>query len=840
MKWLSIVAAVILFLLAAVYALLFTAPGNKLLAPLIVKKIDRATGLQTSLEKFELRPGRFGMVLILSRDNRIETEGTFAVFSRSLEATYRLRFDDLPGLQPLTKTPLYGAFLTEGTVTGRLNDLLINGSSAIAGSTISYAVTLADFTPGPIKATVRDAQATPLLELVGKKPFSTADLSLSVDLKNVDPQALEGDVVLTVSRGVVDTELMKKEFGLTLPKTSYSLKATGHLQGTTISYGVTLESNLAQFYSEGTIAPESLQTDLNYRLDAKELALFKPLTNAPLRGPFKTSGTVKGDRRKMAIAGTTDIADSQSNYDLTLEELKPRQVLVKMNNARLDKLLYLVEQPSFATGRLDVDLNLTDLDPDNLKGKAEVKIGNGEMVSAVFKKEYGITLPQTSFTGGLEANLKGGEIGYRTQFVSNLARFGSEGRFVPKSLGLDLKYNIDIAKLELLRPLTGTPLRGAIKLSGTAKGDRKQLTVEGSSDLAGSETTFRVGLADFSPASITAKIKNLQLARALFMVAKPHYADGVLNVEVNIADAKAGELKGTINSEISRGLLDGKVIASEFELGEMPKTTFSVKAQTTLAGKFIDTATTLDSSLVSLKAKRSRYDLDESLLTSDYLADIPDLDRFFFIAGRHLKGSMAVNGELKKGEHLELTAHADTLGGRLDATVHDDDIHADIKKVQTLAALKMLIYPEVFASSLDGSLDYNLKRKKGIFDANLGDGKFTRNVMLDLLLTLAKTDLYKERFTGTVHSNIDRELLTSDLELRSNSSSIVGKKATLNSKTRQVNARLDVLANNNPIGVTIKGSVDKPEVKLDTTALIKKEANKALQKEVDKLFKKLF
>ncbi|MFO7606400.1 MAG: hypothetical protein R6W72_08890, partial [Desulfurivibrionaceae bacterium] len=104
----------------------------------------------------------------------------------------------------------------------------------------------------------------------------------------------------------------------------------------------------------------------------------------------------------------------------------------------------------------------------------------------------------------------------------------------------------------------------------------------------------------------------------------------------------------------------------------------------------------------------------------------------------------------------------------------------------------------------------------------------------------AKTDLYKERFIGTLRSVIEEESITSDLALKADDSSIVGEKVTLNSKTKVIDARLNVLANNNPIGVVIKGKVDNPEVKLDTSALIKQEAGKVLQKEVDKLLKDIF
>ncbi|MEN8136169.1 MAG: hypothetical protein ABFS18_11635 [Thermodesulfobacteriota bacterium] len=840
MKWLGILVGILVVLFAVVYGLLFTAAGNALITPVIENKINRATALQTSLERFELRPGRFAMTLVLSPGNSCEAEGEFGLFSQQLTATYSVLLADLTTLQPLTKTTLYGTLQTTGTVTGSFNDLLIAGSSAIAAGKTTYSVQLLSFNPGAIQASITDAKAAQLLQLLGKKPFSTANLSLEIDLKSIKPQAMAGEVVLTVSKGTIDTALMKKEFDLTLPETSYAMQATSHLEGREISYRVSLESNLAHLLSEGTVEPESWQTDLNYNVDIAKLELLKPLTNSPLRGPLKTSGTVKGDRQKMTISGTSDLAASQTNYDVTLAEFKAKQVLARMNNGKLDKLLSMVGQPAAAKGRLDVELTLTDLDPDNLKGRAEVKISQGALVRAVFKKEYDLALPQAAFSYGLQAQLQGRDITFTTLLDSPLAKIGSEGSLVPKTMAMDLSYHVDIAKLEVLQPFTGTALRGPLKLKGTAKGDRKLLNIAGASDLAGSATTFQAGLNDFALATITAKINNLQLGRALAMLAQPHYGDGMLNAEVNILAAKAGELKGSITSEISKGVLDGKVIAAEFALGALPATTFTAKTKTTLAGSFIDTATTLNSSLLTLKMQRTRYDLKNELLTSDYQADIPDLDRMFFVTGRHLKGAMTVKGELKNGKHLELTAHADTLGGRLDVTVRDDDVHADIKKIQSLEALKMLIYPEILVSSLDGTLDYNLKEKRGVFVANLSDGKFTRNIMLDLILQLAGTDLYKERFTGTLHSKINQELITSDLDLRANKSSIIGKKTTLNSKTKQVKAKLDVLANNNPIGVTIKGNIDKPSVKLDTSALIKKEVDKLIEKEINKLLKDLF
>ena len=76
--------------------------------------------------------------------------------------------------------------------------------------------------------------------------------------------------------------------------------------------------------------------------------------------------------------------------------------------------------------------------------------------------------------------------------------------------------------------------------------------------------------------------------------------------------------------------------------------------------------------------------------------------------------------------------------------------------------------------------------------------------------------------------------------MRANKSSISGKNIYLNSKTQQIDAKLDIVANNNPIGVTVKGDVNSPKVNVDAEKLLEQKAKKAVDKELNKLFRKLF
>ncbi|MDA3945366.1 MAG: hypothetical protein PF439_01625 [Helicobacteraceae bacterium] len=143
--------------------------------------------------------------------------------------------------------------------------------------------------------------------------------------------------------------------------------------------------------------------------------------------------------------------------------------------------------------------------------------------------------------------------------------------------------------------------------------------------------------------------------------------------------------------------------------------------------------------------------------------DVADLDKLYFATQRHLKGSIAVTGELARVKELDFSAHSKLLGGSVDAKLHNDDFHADMRKLNTLGLLKMLIYPE-----------------------------------------------------------------------------IIGKNVYLNSKSKQIDAKLDINANNNPLKVALKGSVDQPKVTVDASKLIEKKLKKEAGKQINKLLKGLF
>lgn len=592
---------------------------------------------------------------------------------------------------------------------------------------------------------------------------------------------------------------------------------------------------------KGNYSLFSQSFDVAYDVKFDELTTLKSLTGVELHRSFHTNGKVKGDMAFMEVDGISDVASSDTAYHVELTEFNPTSIIAKVKGLKLQELLDIGARKPYASADVNLDINFKNIKPHALDGNILLKTQGAKINTQVMKNDFNITIPNTDFTMDLDAKLKGDDVDYTYNLASNLFKITSSGRVIPTPLKTDIKYALDIKELALLKPVSGADVRGAFRLNGTVKGTKAKLVVDGKSDVASSDTKFEAVLKEFAPASIKANMKNLKLSHLLYMVKQPHYADGIFSLNVDIPDARSGKLEGKVTSSIKKGLLDVKYMTKTYKFKTpMPQTAFQMTTNTTLSGDIIDSKIDLDSTLATFNIQRARVNLKNNTIASDYKAAVSNLDKLFFVTEQHMKGGIVVNGEFKKGKNLDLTILSNVAGGKIDAKLYNDDFHADLLSIQTLDALHMLIYPEIFKASLNAKLDYNLAHKKGKFDGHLVDGKFTKNQMFALIKQYAKVDLYVEKFKGDVHADINKENIVASMDLKSNTSSIKTKNTKLNTKTKTIDSKIDVMANKNPVTVMLKGKTSSPKVSVDVQELIKKEAGKAIEKEVGKLLKNFF
>ncbi|MDQ7044314.1 MAG: hypothetical protein Q9M32_00165 [Sulfurimonas sp.] len=588
-------------------------------------------------------------------------------------------------------------------------------------------------------------------------------------------------------------------------------------------------------HAKGTYALLSQAFDAAYNVKLEKLQNLTKLTKTELLGAFRTNGTAVGDIAYMEIDGVSDVGLSDTTYHVELTDLNPTSIIAKIKNADLESLLELGGQKAYAKAKLDVDINFKNIKVHELDGDISLATRDGILNTKLLNKDLELNIPKTNFAMNLDAVLKGDDINYTYVLNSNLAKVTSDGKVVPAPLNVDIKYALNIAELAVLKPITNADVRGAFKLNGTVKGSKEKMTVNGFSDLASSDTTFTAILKDFKASSLEAQMKNLHLAKVLHMAKQPHYADGIFDLDIAMSNLEAGQLKGTVKSNIKNGLLDVKFISKmqKFKT-RMPKTTFALSTVTELDADIVDTKAQLNSSLANLDIKQARVNLKDGSIVSDYTTTIPNLDKLYFVIERHLKGSFKATGDFKKkDDNTEVTMHSNVAGGVMDVKMHNDDLSADLKSIQTIDAMKMLLYPPVFKAALNGKLAYNVAQKKGKFQGSLVDGGFEKNMAFTMMKQYAQIDLYKENFKGDVSADINKELVLASFDLKSNRSSIKTVNTKINSDTNIIYSKIEIVADKNPLTVVLSGNKSAPKIMIDAKSLMQGQATKEISKQLE-------
>ena len=821
-----------------IYLVLFTSWGNKLLRPFIENKINQSSPIPLTLAKFHLDTSTLDLLIEVNNKNSFSTKGSYSLLSQSVDLSYTLTLEELSQLQELSKKKLSGKLLSTGKIQGELNNFKIKGTSDLAQSQTDYALLFKELTLHKAAIKSNDAQIQKLLSMSGELPYAQGKIDLHIQLTDLNPKALEGSILVKIKEATLNAKTLKKELGFELKKTALKGEFRAKLEGIQITYLAKLNSELAKIYSKGKIQTTDNAINSIYTLDIKELALFKSLSNLPLRGPFYTKGSVGGYDKNFGIQGESNLADSKTEYSFQINKLKPSKLNLKIKDAHLDKLLYMIGEEKYATAKLNADIQLKDLNPNSLEGALDISLNKGFINQGIMAKHFQVSLPKTNFTLNTRAELSAKNIHYKLSFLSNLASIKSEGNTHPKSFKTDASYALNIKELALLKPLTKSSIRGPLATQGKISGDKKDLTLSGDSKLAKSSTQYKLSLKDFKPNKAELTMKEAEAAKLLYLLGEPNYLEAKLNFQANLTSFSP--INGNFNIDMNKGLLHRQEIAKAFDI-QLPYTKFSLNSDGSIKEDKVLAKTSLDSNLATLKMQATHFNIQDSSLQSDYEVFIPFLQRLEPLIKRKIYGELRAKGEIKKQKELIITSHSNIFDGRVDVKMVDEKVNADFKDLHIIKILKMLRYKEVMDAPLNGTFVYNTKTQKGRLDSKFDQAVLSRSKMTNLINSFTPTDLSKERFNeGSLTSVINKEMIHSDLQMRSKSVQLKSKKLIFNSKQEFIDANLALTIKKNPADLLIKGNVNNPSVKIDANSLITPEVKEKVGKEINRFLDKLF
>ena len=630
-----------------------------------------------------------------------------------------------------------------------------------------------------------------------------------------------------VNTGQQDVKLKVNDFTLTL---------------THLNFVAWINDN-SEINISGDLSLFKKSVDLKYDIKINDLSTLKNLTKQEFKGPLFTSGIFIGNDQEAIIQGTSDVAKSQTKYYFNLENYEPRNINIQVKNAKIEDLLTLLNEPSYMKGDLNILADIKNANISKLDGMIVSKITNAKVNNDVVNKEFSQTIQTPiSFQSDINAILTPNKAEIKSNLISPIAEVFMNRTIIDLSTN-DIKtdYKIEVKNLNKLEGIIAKKLNGEFLTNGSFKSFNETIQIEGSSNIFEGITKYTTEFKDSKISNIKFAIESAKLEKFLQVINEPIYATGDLNIQADIKNANLDKLEGVINSKITNGLVVNEVTNTIFKQDLKEKVNFDLYVDTDLIPNQAVSKAVLETTLGNLTTKNSIYNLKENAFNSDYLLNIPQLDKLKDVVKMSLKGKLDISGELYNKENsMLLNGKSDTLGGTFDFDFKNDKLNANLKNIDIQELTSMLDYSKIFDSKANFNLDYDLLTKKGNLLGKLTNGHLLENNFVTLVNQLVKVELTKEVYeTFDINTKINDRILTSDLIMKSQNTQLNIKDSILDLEKNLIDAKINTTIKDKTLDINLKGETSSPQISLDAKDLLKEQINKKIEKKKDKIQQKL-
>lgn len=359
-KVLIAVAAVFLVLLVAVYVVLFTSFGNKIVAGVIENKAKEA-GLELNVSKFVLGFSSLDIEVDISNMLNAKVEGNLSLFKLGFDIDYILALDKAY-IKSLNLNPNQD-FSFGGKLEGRASDFKANGRGFLFGSNIMLDAHIVDYSPLQLKLNANGIKIEELLALVSKPRYVLGVINMNADIVAQDSKPY-GKALINFYTSAINYKLLQNDLNLTLPQNSeLSSQIVANVNGNDVDITTDTKNSYLSIQSQNThydLAKGLLISD--FRVLVPNLSRLESLLKNNAKGALNLSGDLKYGEGVLHLLNAKLIGNGLSfanlpNTDLNLD--------IKAMGDGADKINF----ESFAQSAL---LNITQL-------KGSYKISNSEL-----------------------------------------------------------------------------------------------------------------------------------------------------------------------------------------------------------------------------------------------------------------------------------------------------------------------------------------------------------------------------------------------------------------------------------------------------------------------------
>lgn len=666
-KFFIILTILILVIVSSVFGVLFTKSGNNFIASYIENKVnDEQNDVELKVNDLTLTFNTINFDATINDNSNINIAGDLQIFKKTVDLKYDIKINDLAKLENLTKQKLNGPFSTSGTFAGNEKLSVIEGISNIASSDTKYKLKLEDFTAKNINFSIKNAKIDELLHMVNQPVFAKGNLNASGDIKDANVTTLDGKVFASVRKGKLINEVVNKEFKQNLQTRVYfKSDVNAKLLPNQVQVKSDLITSLADVFTNETLVDlKSGKITSDYKLDVKNLAKLQSLIGTKLNGNFITSGNAQVHNGTTKLKGTSDILGSKTAYDVNIVNSKTN-VTFTVKEAKIDKLLHMIDEPVYARGNLNITGKINDVNPASLDGQIITHILNGKVVNPVVNTVFKQNLKKTiTFKVNANTALKPNQILTKLDTTSTLANLNiKEAVFNLKDSSLNSDYTLIIPSLDKLYDVTSTKMRGKLNIAGTVKSKAKALLLTGSSQLLGGNFDFNLKNDD-----LVANVKNIEVKQLTHMLYYPEVFDSKadLNLNYNLLYKK-----GKLSSTLTKGHFlpnEFSSLLNQFAKFDITREVYdSTKINSNINDKVLTSTLTMKSKRTQIDVTQSTLDLEKSTIDAKVNAKINTTTFAMKVKGntKNPKVSIDTKGLLKNQINKQLDKRKDKIKEKL-------------------------------------------------------------------------------------------------------------------------------------------------------------------------------
>ncbi|MDD6055397.1 MAG: hypothetical protein SOW25_06275 [Helicobacter sp.] len=314
----------------------------------------------------------------------------------------------------------------------------------------------------------------------------------------------------------------------------------------------------SQIALKGEYSLFTLNTKASVNALIKDLSLYEKLINFRLNGGIGLNGNIEKSGSNLSVKADIDAFNSKILADVNLENYSPKRLFIKSNNGiSLESLLYFLNQPQYAKGRilLNADMDISNLSAPS--GGFKILSSSITPNFALLKKEFSLTLPQDSIKLAIDGSVRQDEI------IATILASSSYLNIASKDLKTSIKdfsingiLDLGIKNIAFNTFKLTTPLNANLALKATNITNQNATL---SLNLFNNPILLNAEIPHFTPTKATLEAKDLSLKEVLnfannYTSLSNIKAEGGISLEaavdkINLAKA-AYTLKGKLNSSI--------------------------------------------------------------------------------------------------------------------------------------------------------------------------------------------------------------------------------------------------------------------------------------------------